>query len=584
LHGHYAIRQRKNRRCGKTRRFIEAASICDPSYVAVLRLPSLHALSLHTRLLVVVAVALLPVVALAIAGLVALGREQHAHARQGLVERSRAIASAVDLELFNSVEALKILALSERLSAGDLRRFHAEVRTSVVARTDWDAIILVDPAGKRLLNTRVPYGEPLPGGIEVIEKESFDAVVATRKPSIGVIALGPAGKPRFPVRVPVERGGELRYVLTAVVKPDLMREILVRQKLPPESVSSVFDSRLTIVARSRNHERYVGNKISESLVLVMGDAEEGWGRTTTLERQPVYSAFARSARSSWGIALGVPQEAVDAPLWRFYALSGAGFLLSLALGVLASAWLGRRVAGQLQKAHAELEASNQELDAFSYSVSHDLRAPLRAVDGFSRILLEDYTAALPEDARNLLRDVRANALQMGRLVDDLLAFSRLSRQPVKAVTVDTADLVRQCLTELEPDHRGRRMTVRVAELPSCLGDPVLLKQVWMNLLANAIKYTAKRSEALIEVGAIHEPGRVGYYVKDNGVGFDMTYAHKLFGVFQRLHKAEDYPGTGVGLAVVQRIVHRHGGEVRADARPDAGATFVFTLPSEGTPT
>ena len=226
---------------------------------------------------------------------------------------------------------------------------------------------------------------------------------------------------------------------------------------------------------------------------------------------------------------------------------------------------------------AELEAANKELEAFSYSISHDLRAPLRAIDGFARILLEDYTASLPDQAQQYFQYIRENAQRMGQLVDDLLAFSRLSRLPLNKRSVDTAALVRQCLHELSDEQVGRQVEIRVGELPACVGDPALLRQVWFNLLANALKYTRKCERAEITIGSQTESGETVYFVRDNGAGFDMRYANKLFGVFQRLHRAEDYEGTGVGLAIVHRIVVRHGGRVWADAAVDQGATFFFTL-------
>jgi PAS domain S-box-containing protein len=232
---------------------------------------------------------------------------------------------------------------------------------------------------------------------------------------------------------------------------------------------------------------------------------------------------------------------------------------------------------------AQLEAANKELEAFSYSVSHDLRAPLRAIDGFSRIVLREYAPSMTPEAQEYLQDIRASTQKMGQLVDDLLAFSRLGRQPVKKEAVSPANVVRQCLEELRGEQEGRRVEIHLDELPGCSGDAALLKQVWMNLLANALKYTSKCEVTTIEVGSYRdkETGDCVYFVKDNGVGFDMGYAHKLFGVFQRLHRAEDYQGTGVGLAIVQRIVHRHGGRVWADAQPDKGASFFFTLASGG---
>jgi signal transduction histidine kinase len=245
---------------------------------------------------------------------------------------------------------------------------------------------------------------------------------------------------------------------------------------------------------------------------------------------------------------------------------------------------------------AQLEDANKELEAFSYSVSHDLRAPLRAMSGFSNILTEEYQAQMPPEASRYLGLIAQNAGQMGALVDDLLRFARLNRQPLDQQSVSTDKLVRQALEELHAEQEGRQVEINIGELPECQADPALLKQVWVNLLSNALKFTRRRQVAKIEVGAISDFGSQGadflpeavkseisnlksviYYVRDNGVGFDMQYAHKLFGVFQRLHRAEDYEGTGVGLAIVQRVVHRHGGRAWAEAAVDKGATFYFTL-------
>jgi light-regulated signal transduction histidine kinase (bacteriophytochrome) len=240
----------------------------------------------------------------------------------------------------------------------------------------------------------------------------------------------------------------------------------------------------------------------------------------------------------------------------------------------------KRTEEVLRQRSEQVEAANKELEAFSYSVSHDLRAPLRAIDGFSRILLEEYGESLPGDAQDYLKSVRRNAQQMGRLVDDLLAFARLGRQPIIKQSLDPAKVVRQCIDELHGEQDGRRIEISVADLPPCLAEPALLKQVWTNLLSNAIKYTRGRELATIEIGCRNDDGPSSepiYFVRDNGVGFDMRYVDKLFGVFQRLHRAEEYEGTGVGLAIVQRIIHRHGGRVWAEARPGQGAAFYFTL-------
>ncbi len=230
--------------------------------------------------------------------------------------------------------------------------------------------------------------------------------------------------------------------------------------------------------------------------------------------------------------------------------------------------------------HAEekVRALNKELESFSYSVSHDLRAPLRAVDGYSRMLEEDYGARLDDEARRLLGVVRSSTRQMAQLIDDLLAFSRLGRQEPNKGPVDMQQLAREVVAEALP-QRGAA-SVEVAPLPAAQADRALLKQVWANLVGNALKYSGRRERPRVEIGARAEPAENVYWVRDNGAGFDMRYAAKLFGVFQRLHRADEFPGTGVGLAIVQRVIARHGGRVWAEGRPDEGACFYFTLPKE----
>jgi PAS domain S-box-containing protein len=230
---------------------------------------------------------------------------------------------------------------------------------------------------------------------------------------------------------------------------------------------------------------------------------------------------------------------------------------------------------------AELEVSNKELESFSYSVSHDLRAPIRHIAGFTRMVLDMCGPQLPAESRGHLEQVERAARRMGQLVDDLLAFSRLGRQPVRRQPVDARRLVEDCLNEVLHSVEGRQIETQVGDLPQCEADLGLLRQVWLNLLANAVKYSAKSDPAVIEIGATSTPEGIVYFVKDNGVGFDMRYVHKLFGVFQRLHRAEDFEGTGIGLALVQRIVHRHGGRVWAEAELNKGAKFSFTLGSSG---
>ena len=224
----------------------------------------------------------------------------------------------------------------------------------------------------------------------------------------------------------------------------------------------------------------------------------------------------------------------------------------------------------------ELELANRELEAFSYSVSHDLREPLRAVNGFSQALLDDFGPRLPDEGRRFANNIRQGALRMGRLIDDLLAFSRLSRQPLQRRSVDVKRLVEECVNLVKPAASGA--TVSIGELPECDADPGLLHQVFTNLLSNAFKYSKNRETPRVDIDSRQdESDRVIYLVRDNGTGFDMQYAGKLFQVFQRLHRSVEFEGTGVGLAVVHRIVVRHGGRIWAESAPEQGATFFFTL-------
>jgi PAS domain S-box-containing protein len=226
---------------------------------------------------------------------------------------------------------------------------------------------------------------------------------------------------------------------------------------------------------------------------------------------------------------------------------------------------------------AQLEAANQELAAFSYSIAHDLRAPLRAISSFSWMLLDGYAPQLDAEAQGYLQRVCTNALHMGRLIDDLLTFAHLSHRPLRKQPVAPVDLVREVLEDLRREYEQRRVDIAVSEMPPCHADPALLRQVWVNLLDNAFKFTRPREVARIEVGSQDIAGACAYFVRDDGVGFEMQYVSKLFGVFQRLHRSEDYEGTGVGLALAQRIVQRHGGRIWAEAEVDRGATFYFTL-------
>jgi K+-sensing histidine kinase KdpD len=238
----------------------------------------------------------------------------------------------------------------------------------------------------------------------------------------------------------------------------------------------------------------------------------------------------------------------------------------------------RKLNNELAKRARDLETSNNELESFAYSVSHDLRAPLRHVVGYSELLQKQASSSVDEKSRRFMQTILESAKRMGNLIDDLLAFSRIGRAETKKTLVSLDQLVKEGVAEIGQDTTERDIVWKIDPLPVCYGDRSMLKLVIGNLLANAVKFTRVRAQTEIEIGCAEGEDEVEVFVKDNGAGFDMQYVDKLFGVFQRLHLPEEFEGTGIGLATVRRIIHRHGGEVRAEGGVDQGATFYFSLP------
>jgi light-regulated signal transduction histidine kinase (bacteriophytochrome) len=242
--------------------------------------------------------------------------------------------------------------------------------------------------------------------------------------------------------------------------------------------------------------------------------------------------------------------------------------------------LNRELEARVRQRTAQLEATNRELEAFSYSVSHDLRAPLRHLTGFAKLLKDNAAEMLDKKGLRYLQNIDEAARLMGKLVDDLLAFSIMRRAEMAKNRISIDQMVKEVLEVLQPDIEGRKIVWQIDSLPEAEGDQAMLRLVWSNLISNALKYTSTRDEARIEIGSRKdERGETVYFVRDNGVGFDMKYADKLFGVFQRLHHDEEFEGTSIGLATFRRIIRSHGGSVCAEGKVDGGATFYFSLPT-----
>jgi len=300
------------------------------------------------------------------------------------------------------------------------------------------------------------------------------------------------------------------------------------------------------------HDGYLARFLATGEKRIIGIGREVVARRKDGTEFPVYLAVAEMRRGESRMFTGIIRDITEA----------------------------KRAAERQAHLVTSLEAANKELESFSYSVSHDLRSPLRAIDGFSRLLTEDYGGKFDDEGRRLLGVIRDSSKKMGQLIDDLLRFSRLGRQSLSAADIDMKRMVEDVVKEVHMAGDQRSKLVLTA-LPPARGDATLLKQVWANLLANAIKFSGRREQPVVEVSG-HENGTESVYcVKDNGAGFDMRYYDKLFGVFQRLHRAEEFAGTGVGLAIVQRVVSRHGGRVWAEGKVGEGATFYFSLPRGG---
>ncbi len=381
----------------------------------------------------------------------------------------------------------------------------------------------------------------------------------------------------------------------------VMRDITVRKRI------EIAAAQLAAIVES-SEEAMIGKDLSGVVTSWNAGAEKTFGYTAAeMVGQPILRLIPPDRHDEEASIMSCIRRGESVATFDTVRTRGDGSPIDVAVTVSAIRGPGGNVVGaskvarditgrkhaeeQISRLNAELEqrvavrtaqlaAANSELEAFSYSVSHDLRAPLRAVDGFSRILVEDYGPQLPAEARRYLDTIRGGAQRMGTLIDDLLTFSRLSRSELSKRAVDVARLVREVLDDFTALRAGREIELKIGELPVCSGDPALLKQVWINLLSNALKYTRTRRPAVVEIGCERQNGENVYFIRDNGAGFDMRYADKLFGVFQRLHRAEDYEGTGVGLAIVQRVIHRHGGRVWAEAAVERGATFYFTLGEE----
>jgi signal transduction histidine kinase/ActR/RegA family two-component response regulator len=593
---------------------------------------------LHRRLLLLVAAALLPVALLSVVGLVLLARQARSDVERGTVETMRAMVSAVDNDLQRSVSAVETLAASRFLDKGDLAGFYDMAERVLANHSNWDTVSVADPSGAQLINLRVPLGTPLP---EVYDKESFETVLRTQRPVIGLMRAGAGDRSMFTVRVPVTQAGGLRYVVSAVVKPESFLPVLERQQIPPDGLVTIFDAHRNVVARSRAQAQFVGKPVSASFQdLLRRGGREGFGTTHTLEGEPTFAAYSLSEMSGWGVAVGIPFAAIDQPVRRSYLVFGLGIALSLALGGAAAMLMARRITGPIgalraaaqavgrgepppaaieagipevhevaqaleaasaarrraedareallaseQEARAAAEDANRMKDEFLAMLGHELRNPLAAISSAVQVLKRD---GVREDlARNARGIVERQVEHLARLMDDLLDVSRvmagkivLDRRPM-----DLAEAARQAVGTLRAAGRLERHAVSVrADAVWIDADRNRIEQIVTNLVMNAVKYSPASSP--IELAVAREAGQAVLRVRDQGIGMEPELLPRVFELFVQGQRALDRAqgGLGIGLTLVRRLAELHDGGVTAQSDgPGRGSVFTVRLPAIAAP-
>jgi signal transduction histidine kinase len=560
-----------------------------------------------------------------------IAKQQREQIARTALEISRALTTAVDAELERSLSAITALSVARALDDADLVRFHSAMSDVLRRDPTWLTILLAEPSGKLLMDAARPLGAPLGA---VVEKDSFAQVVRTRQPSIGHLARGVSEVWAVPLRVPVIRGNELRYVLTAVIRTDGIRRVIDRQQLPADWVVSVFDDRGLRAARSRQHEESLGSEAAPSLKELMRSGRpEATGMTYALEGDRVYSAYTRSPMTDWTVAVGIPADLIETAVWRSLLTYGSGIMLSIALGVLAAVFIGRGIAQPIAKlgasaralgrraalelpatniaeirqvadslavaaderargeaereellrraeqARAIAEEANRSKDEFLAMLGHELRNPLGAIANAAQLL-----DARDGETRAHARGVIGRQVQhLARMTDDLLDAARamtgkilLQREPL-----DLAEAAAHALSALRASGRtGQRRLAQQLQSVWVDADPTRLEQIIGNLLGNAIKFTPEGGT--ITVSVAREGDDALLRVADTGIGMPPELTARVFDPFVQGERPLDRSqgGLGIGLTLVRRLAELHGGTaIAASTGPGRGSVFTVRLPA-----
>lgn len=590
---------------------------------------------LRRRLFVLTAAGLLPLALLAGSGLFALARVQDVRVERVGLEVARSVGSAIDAELRSLIAVLETLATTRTLEDNDLAGFRDLAERVLEPKPEWAAIVLADRTGTPLVDTRSAEGSVL---ASLSDRDSFDRVLSTRGPAIGTLTQHANNDWLFAVHVPVVRGGEVRHVMTALVRPGAIRDVLMRRQVPGDWIISIIDAHGSRVARSRAHEENLGGRLADSVQKVVDQGgTEGFGIARSLEGERIFTPYSHLGASGWTVVLGIPTSLVQTATYRSLAVYGGGVLLSIALGMLAALSvarsitrpiadlrgaaeaLGRREPPRLPvtsiqeirgvgaalkdaaDALSRVEARHEDLlrkerharetaetadrvkEEFLAVLSHELRTPLNAVYGWARMLQrgEIRDEALVARAKDAI--VRNADVQV-QLIDDLLDLSRIStgkmRLDIRAVDVHA--VLQGAVDAVRPaaDAKGIRIDAALDPAPgSVTGDPGRLQQVAWNLLMNAVKFTPRGGHVRLRL--THVDSHLAIVVSDTGQGIAPEI---LPHVFERFRQADSsstrtHGGLGLGLALVKHLVELHGGTVMANsAGPGQGATFIVTLP------
>ncbi|HUQ29748.1 MAG TPA: ATP-binding protein [Usitatibacter sp.] len=581
-------------------------------------------IAFRQRLFVVVAAAVVPLATMSAVALYAGYQQQRAQAERAGLDLARALSIAVDGELRRTVSVLQVLDDALEADHENLQAFHEHARRVRQSQRHWRAISLYDAAGNPVLNTEIAFGQRPRG---VIEAESLAQVVKTHAPVVGFLTKGPQGLYAFPVRVPVMRGDQLKYVITAVIEPAAILEVLHAQRVPQDWVVGVADAKGIRVARTRSAEQSLGTPYSPSLVELMRTAgDEGKGPTYSTEGDAVFTAYTRARGTGWYTAVGLPRALVEGTARQSFGTWGGGLALSLIVGLVFALLLARNVTRPMERlrlsalaskdgrdfaptgsdireiddvasalaeaakvrsealqseraARASAETANRAKDEFLAMLGHELRNPLGAISNAATLL--DAPRLPPESAARARSVITRQVSHLTRLMDDLLDVGRalmgkiqLRRQPL-----DLAALVAQCVATLNSSHRlGGHRLIESYEQVWIDADPIRMDQIISNLLVNACKYTP--TGGTIHVRVVRTGDHAEFRVADDGIGLEPELAARVFDLFVQGERDLDRSqgGLGIGLTLVRRLAELHGGSasVHSDG-PGKGSEFTVRL-------